>query len=149
MANFDVVLLVDDVDRVDGQSELDVLCSLTQCKVMSKSRCGIFSRMFFSKMLSSLVKLSCKLSIMMSILMMSSPAMMMLTLMRMLLSLIVRHELPGLSCIMISMILMISLRSLKVKLLTLLSLMTILMMVSPLSCCLLVLFSFADDDCCF
>ena len=39
------------------------------CKVMSKSACVIFSRMLFSWMLSSLVKLSCMLSITMSMFM--------------------------------------------------------------------------------
>ena len=63
-----VVLLVDDVDKVDGQDDVDVLGFpqfFVMWKVMLMSSCVTFSRMFFSLMLRSLVKLPCMLSIMM------------------------------------------------------------------------------------
>ena len=67
LAIFVVVLLADDVDKVDGQNDADVLNFLPQflmCKVMPKSACVIFPRM-----LCTLAKLSCMLSMMMSMFM--------------------------------------------------------------------------------
>ena len=85
---FVVVLLVDDVGKVDGQNNVDVFFpQFLMSKVMSKSACVIFSRLFFSWVLSSLVKLFCILSIMIVMLMLISLAMLML--MHMLLSLMI------------------------------------------------------------